>query len=112
MNLLASVEETQENIKIKIAISLNKLLNDSKNAASGNKTGVELNISYSEIADISDIRKATVSDIFNAKKSANTFTLFRIVKAMGYKLYDFSIKYDKISDQEIKNFRLKTKKDA
>ena len=106
------MEETQENIKIKIAISLHKLLANSKKSIQGLKTGEELNISYSEIADNSDIRKATVSDIFNAKKSANTFTLFRIVKAMGYGLSDFSSKYDKITDKEIISFKTKIKKDA
>lgn len=106
------MEETQENIKIKIAISLNLLLGDSKKSIQSTKTGEELNISYSEIADNSNIRKATVSDIFNAKKSANTFTLFRIVKAMGYKLSDFSKKYDKISDVDIINFKHKNRKDA
>ena len=106
------MEETQENIKIKIAISLHKLLDISKRNIPGVKTGEELNISYSEIADNSDIRKATVSDIFNAKKSANTFTLFRIVKAMGYELSDFATKYDKITDKEIINFKTKIKKGA
>lgn len=106
------MEETHGNIRIKIAISLNQLLNDSKNSVSINKTVMELNISYSQIADISNVRKATVSDVFNAKKSANTFTLFRIIEAMGYKLYDFSLKYDKISDLEIQNFKSKNKNDA
>jgi transcriptional regulator with XRE-family HTH domain len=106
------VEETQENIKIKIALSLIKLLDDSKNNTQRIKTGEELNISYSEIADNSDIRKATVSDIFNAKKSANTFTLFRIIKSMGYELTDFAKKYDKITDSEIINFKSTIKKDA
>lgn len=106
------MEETQENIKIKIAISLNLLLDDSKKNIHSTKTGEELNISYSEIADNSNIRKATVSDIFNAKKSANTFTLFRIIKAMGYKLGDFSKKYDKISDSDIIKFKHKNRKDA
>lgn len=106
------MEETQENIKIKIALSLIKLLDDSKNNTQRIKTGEELNISYSEIADNSDVRKATVSDIFNAKKSANTFTLFRIIKSMGYELSDFSKKYDKITDSEIINFKSTIKKDA
>ena len=106
------MEETQENIKIKIAISLNKLLDYSKETIKGINTIEEINISYSEIADNSDVRKATVSDIFNAKKSANTYTLFRIIKAMGYELNDFSKKYDKISDTEILNFKTKNKKDA
>ncbi|MFC5683600.1 helix-turn-helix domain-containing protein [Flavobacterium sp. MAHUQ-51] len=106
------MEETQENIKIKIAISLNKLLDNSKKSIQGANTGEELNVSYSEIADNSDIRKATVSDIFNAKKSANTFTLFRIIKAMGYELNDFAKKYDKISNSEITDFKIKTKKDV
>ncbi|WP_432221816.1 helix-turn-helix domain-containing protein [Flavobacterium sp. TMP13] len=106
------MEETQENIKIKIAISLNKLLDNSKKILQDNITSEEINTSYSEIADNSDVRKATVSDIFNAKKSANTFTLFRIIKAMGYELKDFSKKYDKITESEIMNFKTTNKKDA
>lgn len=106
------MEETQENIKIKIAISLNKLAEFSKKKMQGHSDMKKLNTSYSEIADSSNIRKATVSDIFNAKKSANSFTLFSIIRAMGYQITDFGNQYDKITDEEIINFKTTTKKDA
>ena len=77
------MEETQENIKIKIAISLNLLLCDSKKSIKSTKTGEELNTSYSEIADNSNIRKATVSDIFNAKKPDFRLQLGKITASSG-----------------------------
>lgn len=106
------MEETQENIKIRIAISLNKLAEFSKKRMQDDSNMEKLNISYSEIADSSNIRKATVSDIFNSKKSANSATLFSIIRAMGYQVTDFGNRYDKITDKETLNFKTKTKKDA
>lgn len=104
------MEETQENIKIKIAISLNALANYTKENLQNNTSGKKPHISYSEIADSCNMRKATVSDIFNANKTANSFTLFSIIKAMGYELIDFAKVYDRITNRDIINF--KTKKDA
>lgn len=104
--------ESPQDIRIKIAISLNKLLSDSKIISQDIINEENIGISYNEIALNAEMRKATVSDVFNAHKSANTSTLFRIIYAMGYNLSDFSIKYDKITDLEIKNFKVQNKKDA
>ena len=104
--------ETPKDIRIKIAISLNKLLSDSKIISQDIINEENIGISYNEIALNAEMRKATVSDIFNAHKSANTSTLLRIIYAMGYNLSDFSIKYDKITDLEIKNFKVHIKKEA
>lgn len=98
------MEETQRNIRIKVALSLNKLLEIKKQIVLKAGDSGDLKYSYSEIADKSNIRKATVSDIFNAKKSANTYTLFRIVYAMGYTLIDFAKTYEEIDEIDIKRF--------
>ena len=112
LSVLALVEETQETIKIKIALSLNKLAEFSKKKMQNDSYMERLNTSYSEIADSSNIRKATVSDIFNANKSANSFTLIRIIRSMGYQVTDFGSQYDKITDEEIINFKSTTTEDA
>lgn len=104
--------DTPQDIKIKIAISLNKLLSDSKMMSKNIINEENIGVSYNEIALNAEMRKATVSDIFNAHKSANTSTLFRIIFAMGYNLSDFSIKYDKITDLEINSFKSQIKKEA
>lgn len=95
------------NINIKIAISLNKLLDASKNLSSSNKTEEEIIKSYNEIALQADIRKATVSDTFNAKSKSgpNSTTLILIIEAMGYKLLDFANLYDSITQTDIDNFK-------
>lgn len=101
--------ESPKDIKIKIAISLNKLLDDSKTISQETTNEESIGISYNEIALNAEMRKATVSDIFNAHKSANTSTLFRIIFAMGYNLSDFSKKYDTITELDVKNFKVQNK---
>ena len=85
-------EETEEHIKIKIAISLRKLLKHSD--------GKSIVGSYNKIALNADIRKGTVSDTFNAKSMPSFSTLLLIVNAMGFTLSDFAKEYDLIKDFE------------
>ena len=60
--------------------------------------------SYGKIAMNSDLRKATVSDTFNAKSTPTATTLILIIEAMGFKLADFASKYESIKESEIGNF--------
>lgn len=94
-------------INIKIAISLNKLLQFSKKFRPFGDTKEEIVESYNAIALEADIRKATVSDTFNAKSKLgpNSTTVILIVEAMGYKLSDFANQYDSITEVEIANFK-------
>ncbi len=92
-------------IRIKIAISLNELLVTSKDFSRRNVEVDEIAQSYNQIALNADVRKATVSDTFNAKSIPNTTTLILIIEAMGYSLNDFAKIYDLISDADIKKFK-------
>ncbi|MDI5894818.1 hypothetical protein [Flavobacterium algoritolerans] len=96
--LIAFVKkDLEEHIKVKIATSLHKLLQ------SNGKDAVAQ--SYNDIAIAADIRKATVSDTFNAKSSPNSSTLILILEAMGYSLRDFAHIYDTIKDSEVLAFK-------
>jgi DNA-binding phage protein len=96
--LIAFVKkDLEEHIKVKIVISLHKLLQ------SNGKDAVTQ--SYNDIANAADIRKATVSDTFNGKSSPNSSTLILILKAMGYSLSDFAHIYDTIKDSEVLAFK-------
>lgn len=96
--LIAIVKkELQENIKFKITISLRKLLLNS-----GKETSHQ---SYSDIADTAEIRKATVSDTFNAKSIPSSSTLILILKAMGISFNDFENMFDTIQDSDILAFK-------
>lgn len=94
-------------INIKISISLHKLLESSKKFRSINKTKEEIAISYNEIALEADIRKATVSDTFNAnsKSGPNSTTVVLIIEAMGFQLTDFAKIYDSLTESDIENFK-------
>ncbi|QQX76462.1 MULTISPECIES: hypothetical protein [Aequorivita] len=98
-------------IKIQIAITLISLLETSKKFSPINKTNEQIIESYNRIAVEADIRKATVSDAFNAKSitGPNSTTVFLIVKAMGYTLSDFAKKYDSITEADVEKFK-KTRK--
>lgn len=96
--LIAVVKkETDDNTKFKIAISLRKLLE-----SNGDLPTTQ---SYETIAGKAGIRKATVSDTFNAKSVPNSLTLFLIIEAMGFSLTDFSKVYDSIKNSDIESFK-------
>ncbi len=90
-------KEKEEHIKIKIAASLQKLLNSSDKAV--------LALSYDKIASACDMRKATVSDTFNAKTIPSSSTLILILDAMGNSISDFAKVYEAITDSEILAFK-------
>ena len=94
----------EDNIKFKIAISLKILLEKRKNNSINIIKEDSLGVSYNTIALNADIRKATVSNIFNANTSPNSITLVLIIEAMGYNLIDFSKIYDSIKEKDIQNF--------
>lgn len=98
--LIAIVKkETDDYTKLKIAISLRKLLE--------NNGDLPIMQSYNKIALTAYVRKATVSDTFNAKSIPNSLTLFLIIEAMGFSLTDFSKIYDAIEGLDIELFRKK-----
>lgn len=95
--------EEQTNIKFKIAISLNQLL--SRNKGSIEERNLPNFIkSYNKIALTADLRKATVSDIFNAKSNCQITSLVPIIEAMGYNLSDFAEVYDNVTESQVKKF--------
>lgn len=96
-------KKLEELIKIKIAISLNKLLKRSKSSTI--TEDVDIAKSYNKIALNADLRKATVSDTFNAKSIPSFITLILIVEAMGFKLTEFSEIFYSIKEIDVKNFR-------
>lgn len=96
--LIAVVKkETDDNTIFKIAISLRKLLESNGNLV--------IKQSYDKIATNANIRKATVSNTFNAKSVPNSLTLFLIIEAMGFSLMDFSKVYDSIATSDIALFK-------
>lgn len=98
-------ERNEEHIRIKIAITLQRLLQANKKAKSTNKNNLNNATSYNQIALNADIRKATVSSIFNAQSTPNTITLFSIIEAMGFTLREFSEIYENLSIKEIISFK-------
>lgn len=110
MRLIAYVRKLlEENIKIKIAISLRTLLEKSKLYTQTKGKNDFIGDSYNTIALNAEIRKATVTNIFNAKSSPNSTTLIFIIEAMGFQFSDFSKIYDSISDKDIQGFKKKRK---
>ncbi|OBX24470.1 hypothetical protein LX77_03572 [Gelidibacter algens] len=68
--------------------------------------------SYNEIALQADIRKATVSDTFNAKSKSgpNSTTVILIIEAMGYNVSEFANQYDLVTSSDVENFKIAAKK--
>jgi DNA-binding phage protein len=95
-------KELEKLIRIRIAISLRKLLENSKKFLQHDD---DIAQSYNQIAIITGLRKGTVSDTFNAKSTPGSGTLILIVEAMGFNLMDFSKIYCSLNDSETSNFK-------
>ncbi|TXD81179.1 hypothetical protein ESY86_18575 [Subsaximicrobium wynnwilliamsii] len=100
------MELNSGNIKIKIAIALNRLLTINIEYSKVEDDDLDIIKSYNKIALDADIRKATVSDAFNAKSKSgpNSTTIVLIIEAMGFSIKDFAIIYDSINKNDIENF--------
>ncbi|MCK0160089.1 MULTISPECIES: hypothetical protein [Flavobacteriaceae] len=96
-------KELEKLIRIKIAISLRRLLENSKKFLQSDD---DIAQSYNQIAIITGLRKGTVSDTFNAKSTPGSGTLILIVESMGFDLRDFSKLYCSINESEIKSFNV------
>ena len=94
-------KELEKLIRIKIAVSLRRLLENSKKFTQNDE---DIAQSYNQIALISGLRKGTVSDTFNAKSTPSSVTLILIVESMGFDLRVFSKYYCSITDSDIKKF--------
>lgn len=98
-------DELENIIPIKIAISLTRLLAENKTLSPTSSNTKEIANSYNKICLNSGLRKATVSDIFNAKSiNARASTLILIIEGMGYKFEDFAKIYDMVNFRDIKEF--------
>ncbi|PZD76447.1 hypothetical protein [Mesonia sp. K7] len=95
--------ELEDIIKYRVAITLNILLEKNKLLKGKGKPPS----SYNQIALDAHVRKATVSNTFNAKTAPNVTTLIMIIEAMQYGLKDFSEIYNSISDNDLKKYRKK-----
>ncbi|WP_288458573.1 hypothetical protein [uncultured Chryseobacterium sp.] len=94
----------EENInKIKIILSLKKLLEKGKNLQKEFKDN-KIVYSYHEVASNALLRKATVNDTLNGKTIPKATTLISIVEGMGFNMIDFSVEFDSISEADIKTY--------
>ncbi|PWN58119.1 hypothetical protein C1634_024405 [Chryseobacterium viscerum] len=101
MKLLIAVVNTEETIyKIKIILSLKKLLENGKKLQKEIR-GNKIVYSYHGVASNALLRKATINDTLNGHTSPKAVTLISIVEGMGFTMTDFSKEFDNISEKEI-----------
>lgn len=96
-------------ISIKIAVALSKILDEqrakgSSHARIANNPDHIIN-SYAKIALEAGLRKATVSDLFNANKYPRASTLVNVLSALGKTMTDFGKYYDRVTDSDIQKFK-------
>ncbi|WP_312396855.1 hypothetical protein [Chryseobacterium sp.] len=91
----------EQNIyKIKIIISLKKLLERGKNLQKEVRDN-KVVYSYHGVASSALLRKATINDTLNGITSPKATTLISIVEAMEFTMTDFGKVFDSISEEEI-----------
>ncbi len=105
-------KQEEENIKIKVAISLRTLLKMNKNYSQKLGNEKEIVDSYEKISIAADIRKATVTQSFSGFTRTSLTTVILIIEAMDYKLQDFTKIYAELTDKHISDFKNANKKDV
>jgi len=94
------VNNEQNIYKIKIIISLKKLLERGKNLQKEVRDN-KVVYSYHGVASSALLRKATINDTLNGITSPKATTLISIVEAMEFTMTDFGKVFDSISEEEI-----------
>ncbi|MDQ1162957.1 hypothetical protein QE422_003325 [Chryseobacterium sp. SORGH_AS 447] len=95
---------TEEHVyKIKIILSLKKLLEKGKNLQKEFKDN-KIVYSYHGVASNALLRKATVNDTLNGNTIPKATTLISIVEGMGFTMTDFSKEFDNITEVDIKTY--------
>lgn len=95
----------EQNIyKIKVIISLKKLLERGKNLQKEVKDN-KVVYSYHGVASSALLRKATINDTLNGITSPKATTLISIVEAMEFTMTDFGKVFDSISEEEILDYK-------
>jgi transcriptional regulator with XRE-family HTH domain len=102
--------DTQETlVLIRTAVVLTKFLDDAKAKGSSHERIVNnpdyLINSFGKIALEAGIRKHTVADILNGKRSARIPTLAIILEALNKTMADFGKSYDRVTDSDIQKFK-------
>ncbi|ADF54395.1 hypothetical protein [Zunongwangia profunda] len=98
-------EKAINHIKLRASLALNKLLLQSKLFKDLDfDDTTKFAKSYGKISANADLRKATVSDNFNAKSDVRFSTLTSIVEGMGFTLSEFAKIYDSIKKTEMDQF--------
>ncbi|WP_294333851.1 hypothetical protein [uncultured Chryseobacterium sp.] len=104
IKLLIALGKTEDDInKIKIIISLRKLLERGKNLQK-NVVDNKIIYSYHTISTNALIRKATVNDTLNGNTSPTAITLISIIGALGFTMADFGEAFDSITDKDIREY--------
>ncbi|WP_131828994.1 hypothetical protein, partial [Elizabethkingia ursingii] len=98
-------EDTEEIIKIKVAVTLRILLRRNKSYSNEK----DIANSHEKISTTADIRKATVTSAFKGTTRTAMTTIILIVDAMGYSLIDFAEVYNKVSAKEIEDLQKEIK---
>ncbi|WP_018629974.1 helix-turn-helix domain-containing protein [Niabella aurantiaca] len=93
-------------IKCRYALALRKLI--SKNKAANRHLHPSsfpgIDDSYDKLSSSTGLRKATISDIINAKSEMKTYTLYRVLHALGYNLTQFGKIFDAITEAELHEY--------
>ena len=104
------MDETLETlVLLRTAIALTKFLEEAKEKGSSharisNNTDYLIN-SFGKIALETGLKKNTVGDIFNGRRSAKIPTIAIILDAMNKSMADFGKVYDRVTDSDIQKFK-------
>ncbi len=103
------VDNQETLVLVRTAIVLTKFLDEAKTKGSSheriaNNPDYPIN-SFGKIALEAGIRKHTVADVFNGKRSARIPTLAIILEALNKTMSDFGKAYDRVTDSDIQKFK-------
>ena len=101
------IRETERIIMIKTAITLRNLISFNKISSQTNDDKIDIISSYEKISvnSNSDLTKATVNNAFSGIKRSTMPTIITIVETMGFTMTRFGEVYDKITKDDIIDFK-------
>jgi transcriptional regulator with XRE-family HTH domain len=97
--------EEQVYIKYRYALAIKMLQEKNKKLKKKNdKKGIEdinLDQSYDDISSSTGLRKATISNIITGVSEIKSYTLYLILKSLGFSYSQFGKVFDNLSEQEV-----------
>lgn len=93
-------------IQMKYAIAFRKLMNEHRKKWIEGDSGPSVLNSYDKLCLETELRKATLLDIFWGKSNPSSITVSKIITSLGKTHKEFGALFDGVTEEDLTNFKL------